>query len=46
MDSDLIEDAAWVSWMQYNEWDPEIVRSEVVNYYIDLTSRAKARAIG
>ncbi len=36
LDSDLIEDAAWVSWMQYNEWDPEIVRSEVVNYYIDL----------
>lgn len=28
LDSDLIEDAAWVSWMQDNEWDPEIVRSE------------------
>lgn len=36
LDSDLIEDAAWVSWLQDNEWDPEIVRSEAVNYYIDL----------
>ncbi len=36
LDNDLIEDAAWVSWLQDNEWDPEIARSEVVNYYVDL----------